>query len=143
MWAEAGHALARQLEVADQRRQVGRGGARRERLVGLVREDDQARRGRRCRESDLSVAPIREKLSEEMLAERSSTITTFAFVGSGTNVCECGDRGGEQDGDRAAATAAASAASDDAGGDRARAEARGASASGMPRSLGPPLLDSR
>ena len=46
----------------------------------------------RLRASDESVAPIREYVSEPMLADRSSTTIVSALFGSATIVCECGLR---------------------------------------------------
>ena len=84
---------------------------------------------------------MREKLSEEILAERSSTITTFAFDASGTSVCECGERELSRTPTAAAAAATASAAEHHTRGDRTRAQRgrvgeRNASAhSGLPCSM--------
>ena len=94
------------------------------------------------RESAASVPPIREYVSEEMLAERSSTTIVSACAGSGTIVRVCGlrerssdrdDRGDARDGERGAHRAASGAP--------AGAKA-GASASGIALTV-PPRARSR
>ena len=82
--------LLRQREVTDERQQVCGGSAGRHRLVGLF----EATRPNRCplRASAASVPPICENVSDEMLAERSSTSTVCALEGSGTIVRVCGAR---------------------------------------------------
>ena len=70
--ARPGVVLLGHLEVAGVRAQRRARRARRQRLVGDVREHDEPVAAVRRRELS-SVSPMRLKVSDEMLAERSST----------------------------------------------------------------------